>query len=165
MSYRIFTKRRLYEKAFHMSGGGHALERRTPEQEQIRRASETRRAAERVANAMLTAERQHETVDNALVRMQLDAVDTARRNDKRKRDEEQQSKEPTRALCEEQTLVPDQLVHKRCCVCLDAPNTHAYVPCGHKCVCGQCSLGLHTTGPQLCPVCRTTYKSCVRVIG
>merc|ERR1712008_233548 len=26
-----------------------------------------------------------------------------------------------------------------CVVCLDAENTHALVPCGHKCVCNECA--------------------------
>ena len=35
-----------------------------------------------------------------------------------------------------------------CVVCLDAERTHAFLPCGHRCVCEGC-LGL----PQ-CPLCR-----------
>ena len=43
-----------------------------------------------------------------------------------------------------------------CAVCLDAPNTHVLVPCGHKCVCSTCAetLGKQKQG-NLCPICRT----------
>lgn len=42
-----------------------------------------------------------------------------------------------------------------CVVCLDAPNTHALVPCGHKCICDSC---IHV-GDE-CPLCRAivTFK-------
>ena len=45
-----------------------------------------------------------------------------------------------------------------CVVCLDAPATHAFVPCGHKCVCGPC-------GRQLgeCPKCRAPVALLLRV--
>ena len=38
-----------------------------------------------------------------------------------------------------------------CVVCLEAPNTHAMVPCGHQCVCMACSQKI---GKTTCPVCR-----------
>ena len=37
-----------------------------------------------------------------------------------------------------------------CCVCQDAKKTHAFVPCGHKCVCANCAAKCET-----CPLCRT----------
>eukprot|EP01083_Nonionella_stella_P066435 174953_1 len=36
-----------------------------------------------------------------------------------------------------------------CCICLDAPKTHALIPCGHKCSCKDCSKYL-----KKCPICR-----------
>jgi len=36
-----------------------------------------------------------------------------------------------------------------CCVCMDAKKTHAFQPCGHKCVCATCAAQL-----QSCPICR-----------
>ena len=29
--------------------------------------------------------------------------------------------------------------HNECCLCLNAPKTHALTPCGHTCVCEGCS--------------------------
>ena len=160
------------------------MERRTPQQEQIRRADETRRAAERNnANAVLAAQRHEELELRRLLdwpagplpgsdeheRMRLDVVDKGRREDKRKRDEEELPKEQAHAsgvrACPEPTPVPDQQVNTRCSVCLHALKTHAFVPCGHKCVCGPCSLEMRTRGSRQCPVCRMLYTSCLRVFG
>ena len=47
-----------------------------------------------------------------------------------------------------------------CVICHDAPKTHAFVPCGHQCVCGPCaelvmnSTSLRIQRPGKCPVCR-----------
>ena len=45
-----------------------------------------------------------------------------------------------------------------CVVCLDAPRTHAMLPCGHRCVCHSC-----TGGHNRCPLCRTEVQGTVRV--
>merc|ERR1711933_237273 len=42
-----------------------------------------------------------------------------------------------------------------CCVCLNAPKTHACIPCGHRCVCKDCASDLASKDPSLCPLCRT----------
>ncbi len=39
---------------------------------------------------------------------------------------------------------------KICVVCMDEDRTHAYVPCGHFCVCGTCAAEV----PDTCPMCR-----------
>eukprot|EP00494_Astrolonche_serrata_P018311 UN18503 len=36
-----------------------------------------------------------------------------------------------------------------CCICLDDSPTHILIPCGHQCVCEECSRGL-----RKCPMCR-----------
>jgi len=38
---------------------------------------------------------------------------------------------------------------KMCVVCQDAEKVIAFVPCGHKCACERCSVGL-----RACPLCR-----------
>jgi len=38
---------------------------------------------------------------------------------------------------------------KLCVVCQDAEKVMAFVPCGHKCACERCSVGL-----EACPLCR-----------
>jgi hypothetical protein len=41
-----------------------------------------------------------------------------------------------------------------CVVCMDAPKTHAIVPCGHVCVCEECGERLLAVQPVVCPMCR-----------
>ena len=41
-----------------------------------------------------------------------------------------------------------------CVVCLDRTRTHAFVPCGHMCVCEECSAAVMDAAEQRCPVCR-----------
>ena len=36
-----------------------------------------------------------------------------------------------------------------CCICLERRSTHAFVPCGHKCVCKECGDAV-----MKCPHCR-----------
>ena len=44
---------------------------------------------------------------------------------------------------------------KLCVVCMDAANSHALLPCGHKCICADCSTRLRD---GLCPVCRAPFE-------
>ena len=43
-----------------------------------------------------------------------------------------------------------------CCVCLSSMCTHATVPCGHLCLCGQCASNVEISGG--CPSCRARLK-------
>jgi len=47
-----------------------------------------------------------------------------------------------------------------CVVCLDAIATRAFLPCGHKCVCGICSPRFNGSS---CPICKTQIKRIVRI--
>ena len=47
-----------------------------------------------------------------------------------------------------------------CVVCVDARNTHACIPCGHKCVCGPCGRALQ---PRRCPLCRAMLKAIIEI--
>ncbi|KAE8305699.1 Zinc finger, C3HC4 type (RING finger) domain-containing protein [Giardia duodenalis] len=46
-----------------------------------------------------------------------------------------------------------QLPDGECCVCLDKQSTHAFVPCGHLCVCSSCAELLMRVDAK-CPYCR-----------
>lgn len=48
-----------------------------------------------------------------------------------------------------------------CALCLDGRHTHALVPCGHKCLCAECSLKYAAGGS--CPICRAPVESVMRV--
>merc|ERR1712137_343909 len=41
-----------------------------------------------------------------------------------------------------------------CVICLTNVKTHAFVPCGHRCVCQECGDAMFRRPPVLCPVCR-----------
>jgi len=41
-----------------------------------------------------------------------------------------------------------------CVVCMDAPVTHAFLPCGHRCVC-ESDANTLMAGDKACPLCRT----------
>ncbi len=60
-------------------------------------------------------------------------------------------------------LVEAEAAEKECCICLKAEEVGkllALVPCGHRCVCADCSALVvgHT-----CPVCRTQARQAIRV--
>ena len=51
-----------------------------------------------------------------------------------------------------------------CVVCLDAPATHACVPCGHKCLCKGCGERERAAAAQpRCPLCREPTRDLLRV--
>lgn len=50
----------------------------------------------------------------------------------------------------------------RCVVCLDAAPTHAVVPCGHQCLCGECAEQIMYNAGR-CPICRTTAIISLRI--
>ena len=41
-----------------------------------------------------------------------------------------------------------------CIVCMDAPRTHIFVPCGHHCACLDCGNAIMATANESCPLCR-----------
>ena len=51
-----------------------------------------------------------------------------------------------------------------CVVCLSEAPTHAFVPCGHRCVCGDCE-GLFASGGRraACPLCRKEVRACIKI--
>jgi len=50
-----------------------------------------------------------------------------------------------------------------CVVCMDAPSTHAFVPCGHRSVCQACSITVFGLFQQLCPVCRCASTQVIKI--
>mmetsp|Transcript_576 Transcript_576/g.1133 ORF Transcript_576/g.1133 Transcript_576/m.1133 type:complete len:436 (+) Transcript_576:96-1403(+) len=44
-----------------------------------------------------------------------------------------------------------------CAICLEAPRTHIFVPCGHACACKSCSDEVMTR-KRKCPICNTSLK-------
>ena len=50
----------------------------------------------------------------------------------------------------------------RCVICFDAPRVMAFVPCGHRCLCHECSAMFVHIG-AICPLCRTPSRELVRM--
>jgi len=63
------------------------------------------------------------------------------------------------------TEAPDRLAscEQMCVVCLTAPKTHAFVPCGHRCVCASCGSNLCRETRASCPVCRAPAQQLLHV--
>jgi hypothetical protein len=51
---------------------------------------------------------------------------------------------------------------QECVVCTDKDATHLVVPCGHKCLCVDCS-GILVARGDPCPICRGVIGSMVKV--
>ena len=47
-----------------------------------------------------------------------------------------------------------------CIVCMDCEKTHAFQPCGHKCVCATCAARCQT-----CPMCRAPVTGILKIFG
>jgi len=66
------------------------------------------------------------------------------------------SSAPQRVMQEEET--------DECVICMEAPRSHAMVPCGHRCVCADCVPNVFQDPPR-CPVCRTEVSSCMQIFN
>ena len=53
---------------------------------------------------------------------------------------------------------PKSTTGGQCIICFSSPKSHAAVPCGHQCVCGDCS-----TRMKECPVCRNSVLMWMQV--
>lgn len=60
------------------------------------------------------------------------------------------------------TVKRTQLPDGECCVCLDKQSTHAFVPCGHLCVCGSCAELLMRVDAK-CPYCRARAQETCQI--
>ena len=54
--------------------------------------------------------------------------------------------------------IPDNL---KCPICITNIKTHIIIPCGHKCICGDCSDKILTT--KMCPICRSDIATIIKV--
>ncbi|CAE6972902.1 ubi [Symbiodinium natans] len=49
---------------------------------------------------------------------------------------------------------------QKCCMCLVLPSDHAFLPCGHLCVCATCLVASHV---DACPVCRESIQGTAKI--
>lgn len=52
-----------------------------------------------------------------------------------------------------------------CVVCLSSERSHAFVPCGHRCVCKECSLSVMKKSSPTCPLCRSDAVSTLHIFN
>lgn len=62
----------------------------------------------------------------------------------------------------------DRFVPEDCVICLSAPRTHIFAPCGHLCLCNQCAFKTPYRKRKIskkvsCPICRQESSSIVKV--
>jgi len=66
---------------------------------------------------------------------------------------------------EENEGTMEPLDDEHCCIiCMERPNLFAFLPCGHKVVCGDCGQRWIQQTPS-CPICRASTMECVRVFA
>lgn len=71
----------------------------------------------------------------------------------------------TSAVEQTEKIVNDQKKQDTCIICYSRPNTHAFVPCGHQCACGDCGgIIVHGTGAT-CPICRRHVTMAMQIYG
>ena len=58
-----------------------------------------------------------------------------------------------------------QAAAETCAICMNAPRTHAFVPCGHRSLCGDCAVHFDAfpSHEQVCLVCRTPARGALRI--
>lgn len=77
---------------------------------------------------------------------------------------ERQQKADERYKAVEKTLkrLEGMTEGNRCVICLEAEASHILIPCGHQCLCTECSK--HYNGcSQKCPLCRAPSRMAVKV--
>ena len=50
-----------------------------------------------------------------------------------------------------------------CSVCMDAPASFAFIPCGHRIVCEKCCDSVCASDDARCPRCRESVSSTMRI--
>ena len=53
----------------------------------------------------------------------------------------------------------DEGLDQLCIICMDAPKSHALMPCGHFCLCRTCTQEHYSSRGSHCPVCRASVSS------
>ena len=52
-----------------------------------------------------------------------------------------------------------------CVICMARLPTHAFVPCGHRCVCAECAKAVVEQRSGTCPLCRVQVEQALHVFG
>ena len=52
---------------------------------------------------------------------------------------------------------------EECIVCFEPNKSHAFIPCGHLCVCAKCAEEHYSAADIVCPMCRDKATGIYRV--
>lgn len=50
-----------------------------------------------------------------------------------------------------------------CVICMSSSKTHAFVPCGHRCVCADCGHAVVEQSLPTCPICRSEVERVLQI--
>jgi len=78
--------------------------------------------------------------------------------------EGEQKRDPVQAATiggEDDEELKETIQIVECVVCMEDIPTHAFIPCGHRCVCEDCSETLVKAGK--CPICQAPTTTCIRI--
>jgi hypothetical protein len=80
------------------------------------------------------------------------------------RESDHDIKEPVRKkarrIDDRQNKLSEIQESKECVVCLSSKRTHAFVPCGHMCVCNGCAVSIQG---RKCPICRKSSQQIIKI--
>ena len=57
----------------------------------------------------------------------------------------------------------DENDEQLCVICLAEPRSHAFVPCGHRCVCTACAEDSRSA--RKCPMCKGEVSQIIKIYG
>jgi len=104
-----------------------------------------------------TQQQENETRRAAVKQIAIDLGDLTEElklvRDRRRGQARSPSPQNESSCCNEES-VEARIEDDTCVVCMDGAKTHAFVPCGHLCVCHACSKSLSAQGARACPICR-----------
>eukprot|EP00588_Corethron_pennatum_P012008 CAMPEP_0194275172 /NCGR_PEP_ID=MMETSP0169-20130528/8075_1 /TAXON_ID=218684 /ORGANISM="Corethron pennatum, Strain L29A3" /LENGTH=680 /DNA_ID=CAMNT_0039018569 /DNA_START=252 /DNA_END=2294 /DNA_ORIENTATION=- len=66
---------------------------------------------------------------------------------------------PVSATKDHSEVGVEQKGTNECCICLDAPASHIFVPCFHLCICSTCQIPYADGSVKECPMCREEFTT------
>ncbi|MBL6833635.1 MAG: RING-HC finger protein [Candidatus Actinomarina sp.] len=58
--------------------------------------------------------------------------------------------------------IKKQQQNTECVICMNSPKTHAFIPCGHRCVCKKCGESCIDNNYK-CPLCRKKTTGIIKI--
>jgi hypothetical protein len=101
-------------------------------------------------------------VAQLVVKREIDVKERTEGEQERKFQEkaEEQRKDSNKIV--DCSFQPD-MAQSECCVCLDEGKSHAFVPCGHLCVCAGCAESIMSSLKKECPSCCCAAAHVLRI--